>query len=262
MEIHLVGGVILLEWNPDTYLQFTEQRTQPAVDLANRVRHLHPRRIVDLGCGPGNSTRVLRTVFANADLVGIDHSEKMICRAKEEHPDLTFAVGDAANIEGTYDLIFSNACLQWLPHHEELLLRLLSHLTENGALAVQMPRNTEEPLYRLIQEVADEPRWGLDTSGLETNETLSPDAYIRILSPYSRRLELWETVYYHFLPSPEHLLEWVRGTRLRPYLQALGETHQRAFEQEILRRATDAYPLTENGEVVFPFRRLFFIAYA
>lgn len=248
------------DWNPEKYLLFKQQRTQPAVDLAVRVRELSPQSVVDIGCGPGNSTAVLRSVFPAAALLGIDSSETMITKARREHPDLTFSVCDAEHLTRTHDLLFSNACLQWIPHHETLIPSLMEHLNPDGALAVQIPMNDREPLLGIIREVDADPRWGLSSATLERNNVLPPAAYYGILSRCSRGFDLWETVYYHPLPSHEHLLEWVRSTRLRPYLEVLNDEDKPLFEQEILCRARRAYAPTATGEVILNFRRFFFVA--
>lgn len=249
------------EWNPEAYLKFKQQRTRPALDLARSVQDDHPRTVVDIGCGPGNSTAVLRKVFPQATLLGIDNSPSMIEKASASYPDIPFSLCDAASLSGTYDLLFSNACLQWIPDHRTLIPYLMTKLNDGGALAVQIPMNGEEPLYRIIREVAAIGTWDFSRVAEETNETLSPNEYFDILTAASRHFDMWETVYTHAMPSHEHLLDWVRSTRLRPYLAALNEEQGQAFETEILRRVRDVYPVTASGEVILRFRRFFFVAY-
>lgn len=249
------------EWNPEAYLKFKQQRTQPALDLARRVQGDDPKTIADIGCGPGNSTATLRNVFPHAKIIGIDNSPSMIEKARASYPETEFLLCDAASLPGTYDLLFSNACLQWIPDHHTLIPHLMTKLNAGGALAVQVPMNGEEPLYRIIREVAAEKKWGFDKIKLETNETLQPNGYFDILGTASNRFDMWETVYTHAMPSHEHLLDWVRSTRLRPYLDALDEESGRAFEGEILRRVREVYPVMQSGEVLLRFRRFFFVAY-
>lgn len=249
------------DWNPKKYLLFKKQRTQPAIDLANRVRDCGAETAADIGCGPGNSTAVLRDVFPHAKILGIDSSANMIRKAKETHSGLDFAVCSAEDLTGSYDLLFSNACLQWIPHHETLIPQLMEKLTEHGVLAVQMPMNFNEPLFRIIREVSSESDWNFENVCFEKNDTLSPEEYFDILSSCSSSFEVWETVYYHALPSHEHLIEWVRGTRLRPYLDVLDDKQKVEFEGEILSRLKEAYPFTASGEVILKFRRFFFTAY-
>ena len=246
------------DWNPEKYLLFKNQRTQPALDLANRVRSCQAKTVVDIGCGPGNSTAVLKDVFPHAKILGIDNSANMISKAKAQHSGLDFQVCSAEDLTGSYDLLFSNACLQWIPNHETLIPQLMGKLTEHGVLTVQMPMNWNEPLFRIIKAVAAKPKWDFKNVCFERNDTLSPEAYFDILSACSGSFEIWETVYYHAMPSHEHLIEWVRGTRLRPYLDVLNEEQKVEFEQEILSMVRDAYPFTASGEVVLEFRRFFF----
>lgn len=248
------------DWNPEKYLIFQKQRTQPAIDLAHRIRDCGADTVVDIGCGPGNSTTVLKQMFPDAKLLGIDTSESMIRQAREKHPDINFSVCSAENLAGEYDLIFSNACLQWIPHHETLIPQLMGKLTPQGVLAVQMPMNGEEPLFRIIREVAASSQWNFENVHFEKNDTLSPQAYFDILSSCAQHFEIWETVYYHAMPSHAHLLEWVRGTRLRPYLEVLNEQEQAQFEADILTAVKESYPFTASGEVILKFRRFFFIA--
>lgn len=248
------------DWNPEKYLLFQKQRTQPAIDLANRVRDCAPNTIVDIGCGPGNSTAVLREVFPQAEILGIASSPGMIDRAKAKHGDLNFSLCSAEDLDGVYDLLFSNACLQWIPNHRELIPQLMEKLTEGGVLAVQMPMNREEPLYQIIRSVAAESKWDFQKVYFETNDTLAPEEYFDILSKCAGRFEQWETVYYHALPSHEKLIDWVRETRLRPYLAVLDDSQKQLFEGEILERVKEAYRPTSSGEVILKFRRFFCVA--
>lgn len=249
------------DWNPKKYLQFRQQRTQPAVDLANRIV-TSPKTIVDIGCGPGNSTKVLRKKFPIADILGIDSSENMILRAKDdaENENIRFHVCTADDLDGQYDLLFSNACLQWIPEHEKLLPNLMEKLNDGGCLAVQMPMNQEEPLFQAIKELADNPKWNFESVCFEKNDVLTPSRYYDILSGCSASFDMWETVYYHSLPSHEHLIDWVRSTRLRPYLDALNGDEKIIFEKELFDMVRQKYRICENGDVVLKFRRFFFIA--
>ncbi len=249
------------DWNPEKYLLFKEQRTQPAIDLANRVRDCGAKTIVDIGCGPGNSTAVLQSVFPQTEIKGIDASESMIEKAKEKYTGLDFSVCRAEDLTGSYDLLFSNACLQWIPDHETLIPALMQKLTANGVLAVQMPMNQKEPLFQIIKDVAADSKWNFENVYFEKNDTLAPQAYFDILSACSGRFEIWETVYYHAMPSHAQLIEWVRGTRLRPYLDVLDEKQKTEFENEILTKVKSAYPFTASGEVILKFRRFFFAAH-
>lgn len=243
------------DWNANQYLKFKEQRTQPALDLANRLRYCEPADVLDVGCGPGNSTAILRSVFPSATIVGIDNSRSMIDTARVEHPELTFRLCDVNDIEGKYDVVFSNACLQWVPNHRTLLPRLMERLKDGGVLAVQMPMNGEEPVFKIMEDLAADSR-----TALETNGTLEPDEYFDILSSCSRSFQIWETVYYHEMSSHQAIVEWVKGSRLRPYLDALDEERATQLERELLKRVEQTYPIMANGVVILRFRRFFFTA--
>lgn len=249
------------EWNAERYLKFKKQRTQPAIDLAMSVRNISPKSIVDVGCGPGNSTEVLTSVFQNAKVLGIDNSPEMIEKARKSCPDISFELKSANELEGSYDLIFSNACLQWISDHKMLIPFLMSHLNENGALAVQVPMNSEEPFYRIADEAVKGRKWNFDSLAAEKNGILSPEEYFDILSACSRDFDIWEKVYYHPMPSCRAILEWVKGTRLRPYLNALNDKEAAEFEGYIEKQAEKVYSKMQNGEYIFKFKRLFFVAY-
>ena len=248
------------DWNSSQYLKFEKQRTQPARDLLARLKDLSPRTAADIGCGPGNSTSAIAEFFPNADIIGIDSSANMIEKAKSKYPNLNFKLCDALELDGKYDLLFSNACLQWIPNHEKLIPALMDKLNENGVLAVQIPMNGEEPLFRLIKEIAEEPKWGLQNANIQPNETLTPTEYFNILTDCSSSFDMWEVKYYHNLPDHRALVDWVKGTRIRPYLDCMSEAQGEAFENEILERSKELYPILSSGEVVLGFRRFFFTA--
>ena len=252
------------DWKPSLYLKFDRERTQPALDLALRAKELisNPKRIADLGCGPGNSTRVLSRVFPGSGITGLDSSPDMIKRAKSENPDIEFRLCDARSVEGGCDLIFSNACLQWIERHDELIPMLISRLNPGGVLAVQVPNNSEEPFFKLIEEAAAEKRWGLsDVSEDRRNGgVLSPMEYYDILAGVSSGFDIWEAKYYHTLSDHSALAEWARGTRLRPYLERLDGDSADEFIEELTLRSRELYPPKRDGSVVLCFRRLFFTA--
>lgn len=256
----MLRSSIMLDWNSEQYLKFKAQRTKPAHDLAVSVIHINPKKVVDIGCGPGNSTEVLRKIFPDADIIGIDNSPNMIEKAKDKYPDMKFRLCDAERLDSGYDLVYSNACLQWIPDHRSLLPDLFGKLNNGGVLAVQIPINGNEPLYRIIAETVAEERWSFPVSLNETNRTLTTNEYFDILSSLTDCFDIWETVYYHEMPSCESLLEWVKGTRLRPYLDHLGEERGKEFEGVLLERAKQVYPIAQNGSIIFRFRRLFFTA--
>jgi trans-aconitate 2-methyltransferase len=248
-------------WNAEQYLKYAGERTQPAIDLAARIPVEAPQRVVDIGCGPGNSTEVLARRFPNAHILGVDNSPEMIKAAREAHPQLEFALCDAATgLEalGTgFDVAFSNACIQWVPDHPALLWRMLALLRPGGALSIQDPMNFEEPIHRIIAEVSC--AW-LAGRTPRIFHTLTPGDYYDLLAESASSFCMWETTYYHTMRSHEDILEWYRGTGLRPYLALLPEADCPAFERDILTRVAAAYPKQKNGGILFRFPRLFMLA--
>ncbi len=247
-------------WNAAQYLKFKKERTQPALDLVMRIRHLSPQTIVDIGCGPGNSTSVLKSVFHNSNILGIDNSQNMIDKARKTYPDIQFEVHDVNSFEGRYDLLFSNACLQWIPNHHTLIPALMNNLNDGGTLAVQMPMNEEEPLYKIIKDIASDPKWGLDEVMRQTNGTLKPLEYYNILSGCASSFDIWEIKYHYRLQDHEALVEFVKGARLRPYLDFLGNEKGKEFEKEVIECSKVFYPVMSDGKVILGFRRFFFTA--
>lgn len=251
------------EWNAEQYLKFKSQRTQPAMDLAQRIAADNPQTVLDVGCGPGNSTKVLKQVFPKAHIVGIDSSENMIQKARETYPDIEFQVMDITEENRSLenlDIIFSNACLQWIPNHQELLPGLFHKLSKGGVLAVQIPMNFQEKLFAIMSEIIQEDRWDFSSMPAEPNATLTGEEYFDILSSLTDNFDIWETVYYHNMPSVDAMTEWIKGTRLRPYLNALSSSDAEKLIQEITEKASKVYTKQKNGEIIFRFRRFFFTA--
>lgn len=252
-------------WDADLYLRFANERTQPSLDLIARIGLAHPQRIVDLGCGPGNSTEKLRQRWPDAEITGLDNSAAMIAAATKSYPNEKWALADISTwtTEVPYDLVFSNAALQWVTDHARLFPHLFAQVAAGGALAVQMPAHADSPLRLVVDEVADDPEWRhLMDAPRNALTFASPSFYYDALQPDASRVELWETSYYHIVESPRAIVEWFRGTGLRPYLEALETEEQRQrFEQLLLAGYTQAYPRQRDGRVLFPFRRLFVLAY-
>ena len=254
-----------MPWDANQYLKFASERTQPVFDLLHRVHIEDAKRIVDLGCGPGNSTEALRRRWPDALLLGVDNSVEMIQKARQTHPDGRWLVADANSWQPDepVNLVFSNAVLHWLPHHGQLCRRLVDMLTPGGALAVQVPAHYNSPLHREILEVSRHAAWNDRMESARhalTNQP--PEFYYDLLAPLVSHLDLWETTYHHVLQGPEIVLEWFRGSGLRPFVEALPAPQERQrFEGMLLERYAASYPRRGNGLILFPFRRLFFVAY-
>lgn len=252
-------------WDATQYLKFANERTQPSLDLIHRIALPSPARIIDLGCGPGNSTAALWGRWPEAEITGLDSSPEMIAAARRDHPERTWLLDDVATWEAErpYDLVFSNAVLQWVPNHEAVFPHLLRQVAEGGAFAAQMPYHYESPLQLHMIEVSRDPAWAERTAAARSALIrLPPGFYYDLLRPLASRLDLWITEYHHVMEGPEGIVEWFRGTGMRPYLQALAnDGERRRFESLLLERYTAAYPRERDGKVLFPFRRLFMVAY-
>ena len=184
----------------------------------------------------------------------------MIKVARDTYEDIEFEIRDIDNLVDKYDLVFSNACIQWVPDHYSLIPKLMKSVNENGILAIQIPINDEEPLYRMIDEIVMEPRWNFNHSNIHKIDALNYEEYFNILSRCSKEFDIWITKYLHAMNNYESLLEWIKGTSLRPYLEKLSDSKKAEFEEEILKRIKEKYIKMDNGEVIQGCKRLFFIA--
>lgn len=252
------------DWNANQYLKFKNERTQPAIDLVNRIDNINPKKIADIGCGPGNSTQVLAARFTDAYILGVDNSENMISSAKQNYPEMDFAIcdicADLSILDRDFDVVFSNACIQWVPDHKRLIAELMRLLKKGGVLAVQIPMNFNEPIHRIIKEFSTSEKWNHFFPEKRVFYSLSQSEYFDVLSENTEVFNIWETVYYHVMHSWQDILEWYRSTGLRPYLAVLPEDRKAEFEEDIMKRLVKEYPRQNNGEVIFRFPRFFFTA--
>lgn len=252
------------DWDAAQYLKFKDERTRPVVDLLARVRTEAPRRCFDLGCGPGNSTAVLRQTFPDAEIVGLDRSPDMLAKARADLPDIPFVQADLATWtpDAPCDVMLSNAVLQWLPDHAALLARLAGGLAPGGSLAVQMPDNFDEPSHTLMREVAAAGPWAsrLGAAGEARTRIASVDAYYGWLRQAGCSVDLWHTTYVHPLQGTRAIVEWFKSTGLKPYLDALENAERTAFLDSYAEKLDLAYPAQPDGTVLLRFPRLFFVA--
>ncbi len=260
-------------WDANQYLKFEAERTRPARDLANAVL-LHPRTVLDAGCGPGNSTAVLAEKWPDAALTGLDSSADMLRQAQEALPAVPFVQrdlrGDLQDL-GRFDLVFSNAVLQWMPDPDETVLRLFALVEPGGALAVQVPcskpqrdygpRLESREVHTALQQTAQELPYAVYVSNTARLWEMTEEKIETLLLDQAVHLEVWETAYLHRLRGYEGLLDWYRGTGLRPYLEALPEALRHPFEQEVLDKLRKRYPTGRDGVLNFWFRRFFAVAY-
>ena len=255
----------MTDWSANQYLKYRNERTQPAIDLVNRICMESPKKIIDIGCGPGNSTEVLARRFKGAYIAGVDNSETMIAKAKENYPHLDFSLcdvgGDLTGLDKDFDIVFSNACIQWVPDHRLLLKNLLGLLGKAGVLAIQIPFNFDEPIQQIIDEIRVSEEWTDYFPWNRPYHTLNPSEYYDIFSEIATGFEVWKVTYYHVLKSHEDILEWYQGTGLRPYLSALPEEKKPLFEQDVLNGIIQSYPQQKNCDVLFRFPRLFLMAH-
>lgn len=254
----------MADWNPALYRRFEDERTRPARDLLAQVPLADCRRVYDLGCGPGNSTELLVERFPGAQVVGLDNSPAMIESAKKRLPQTAFELADIARWQPPQapDLIYSNATLQWLPDHRVLVPRLFSLLAPGGVLAVQMPDNLREPSHLAMGEVAMLPAYSAMTgkAGART-ELLGVGGYYDLLAPVAAKVDVWRTAYQHPMASAAAIVDWLRATGLRPYLDSLADDAQRAaFLADYERRIDASYPPRADGKRLLAFPRLFLVA--
>ncbi|HEY0300153.1 MAG TPA: trans-aconitate 2-methyltransferase [Rhizomicrobium sp.] len=251
-----------MSWNPATYLAFADERTRPAGELLARVPDEAPARVVDLGCGPGNSTALLRARWRDANIEGLDSSPDMLAQARNAGIDADWTLADVASWQAPapYDVIFSNATFQWLGDHARLLPRLIGFVKSGGSFAFQVPHNQDAPSHALMRETAANGPWTPKLKNVREISVLDPAAYYDILRPHAASVDIWETEYLHALSGEDAVYHWTSATGLRPFVQALDGTERDAFVAAYKKRLNAAYPMRPDGTTLFPFKRLFVVA--
>ena len=250
-------------WDPAQYLRFSDERLRPALDMMQRLPLANPARIVDLGCGPGNITAILKQRFPGANVTGLDGSPAMLEKARVAAPNCHFVQGNFFTWapEQPVDLIFSNAALHWVGEHATLFPRLLSLLAPGGVLAVQMPAMHREPLRTLPLTIGRTGPWADALRGVTSApDPLDPGQYWDLLRPKAASLDLWETIYMHALKGENAVGEWAQGSSLRPFLDALPDNLRAPFRAAYDVEANKVYPRRADGITLLPFRRIFLIA--
>ncbi len=254
-----------MSWSSIQYRKFEQERNRPIGDLLGRVALSDVRKAADIGCGPGNSTEMLRDRYPEAEIIGIDSSEDMITAARARLPAIRFGVDDIAawRDPGPFDLILSNAALHWVPDHATVMPALCARLGEGGCLAVQMPDNLDEPVHRLMREIAADGPWAARLATASQSRANSHDAafYHRLLRDHAATVDIWRTTYFHPLADgAAAVVEWFKGAGLLPYLGPLDEAEREAFLARYEEAIALAYPALDDGTVLLPFPRLFIVA--
>lgn len=251
-------------WDPGQYLSFASERSRPFFDLAARIGATDPRYVVDLGCGPGQLTAALAARWPQAQVVGIDSAAEMIAAAAAHAGErLSFRLADVTRWqpERPVDVIISNAVLQWVPGHLDLLPRWAGDLAPGGWLAFQVPGNFDQPAHVILRELAGAKRWRPSLARADLNRTAAdPGEYLDLLAAAGLSVDAWETTYLHVLQGEDPVTEWFKGTGLRPVLAALDEAEAAEFLTEYGERVRAAYPARPYGTVL-PFRRVFVVAH-
>ncbi len=257
-----------MKWNVEHYLKFENERSRPALELLSRVELHNPLTIVDLGCGPGNSTEILANRYPNATILGVDSSERMIVKARERfpnRPNISFIEEDVTNWQSykQVNLIFANALFQWVPDHLDVIAQLLNYLTPGGVLALQMPDNLNEPNHILLRDLATDGPWSikLARAGIRRRIIYSPKVYYDALKPLASKIDIWHSIYNHILDGPAMIIEWMKGTGLQSYLQCLNEAEEQIFLANYELELASAYDPLVDGKVMFTFPRIFILIY-
>ncbi|MCS7476380.1 trans-aconitate 2-methyltransferase [Umezawaea endophytica] len=245
-------------WDPTKYLAFADHRSRPFHDLVARINTPTPRRVVDLGCGPGNLTETLRPRWPNATLEAFDSSPEMVEAARSRGLDAHVADATAWSPAPDTDVVITNAVLQWIPTHPDLLRRWTAELPTGAWLAMQVPGNFESPSHALVRDQI-KTAWPSLTDVLRDQiPVLDPTGYADLLS--ACEVDAWETTYLHRLEGPDAILEWITGTALRPIRARLDDQAWTAFRAELAPKLLNAYPPRPDGTTWFPFRRVFAVA--
>jgi trans-aconitate 2-methyltransferase len=249
-------------WEPQTYLRYSEIRFRAGLDLIARIPKADYATVYDLGCGTGHLTRILADTFPSSRVIGVDSSPEMLSEARREFPAMSWQEADIKSWRppAPPDVIFSNAAFQWVAAHEELFPYLLQMLRPGGILAIQMPRHFESPSHLELKDLVIQSEWRAKLEPLLLAPVPSPETYWRWLSPLARNLDLWETIYLQVLDGADPVVNFMRGTALRPFLTALSAVDGARFVEAFAKRMAVAYPPQANGQTLFPFRRIFMVA--
>lgn len=252
-----------MKWNVKIYEQFKNERLQPALDLIGRIAKGNYKKIIDVGCGSGMSTLPLQEVFGDATIYGVDSSKEMLEKARKTSNKITWIQRDCSQSLsdlGTFDLVFSNAFLQWLSDQEAFIAAVKTLLNEKGVFALQVPNYDGMPIKACIDRVVSQfgKNFARAEQGMCHNFTL-PE-YYDMLGRYFEEVTIWQTNYVHVMSSYEEIVQFMSGTGLRPYFEELTEEEQKQFIRMLIDELKKVYPVQENGKILFTFERIEWIA--
>ncbi len=249
-------------WSPAEYLKFADERTRAARDLLAQVPLKDPALVYDLGCGPGNSTELLVAAYPKARIIGLDSSPEMLAKARTVLPQVTFEEGDLSvwHPKEQADLLYSNATFQWVPNHLDVLKKLLEGMKPEAVLAVQMPDNRREPSHVAMEQAADGAHYASKLTGKARGDMPKPADYYSALKPLCEKLDIFHITYNFPLAGTAAVVEWVKGTGLRPFLEPLNADEQKDYLARYQALMANAYPEQADGMVLLRFPRLFIVA--
>ena len=251
------------DWNPAQYLRYGNERLRPALDLISRIPVESPETVYDLGCGTGTITGILQERWPNAQVTGVDSSASMLERTRDVETGVYWQHADLNDWQPEIpaDVVYSNAALHWLDGHEQLFPLLMDAVKPGGVLAVQMPENFSAPSHTSIGDTVREGRWRERLAPIQREQPVAePSFYYDLLSPLSKSIDMWETTYMHILEGEDPVVEWTKGTMLRPLLDNLSEKDGAEFLRSYTEKVAEAYPCRPDGKTVLPFKRLFIVA--
>ena len=253
----------MTDWNPAQYLRYGNERLRPALDLMARIHIDSPDTVFDLGCGTGTITGILKERWPDADVTGVDSSTSMLERTVDVETGVNWQHADLNGWQPGHltDVVYSNAALHWLDGHEQLFPRLMGAVKPGGVLAVQMPENFSAPSHTSIADTVREGAWAERLAPFQREQPVAePSFYYDLISRLSSSIDMWETTYMHILEGDDPIVEWTKGTMLRPILDNLSDEEGVAFLDSYTEKVAKAYPHRVDGKTVFPFKRLFIVA--
>ena len=255
--------VNMQDWNTDLYLQYENGRNKPIYDLISHIPLKTAKRIINIGCGPGNSTIFLKKWFPDSEIIGMDNSINMIEKAKELYPNITWLLKDANNglsDMGKFDIVFSNSVLHWLPNHKDILLQFFGLLQKNGVVAIQIPYFFGTPIYGPLYDLIKSKKWNTYIENKEPTTYHNLDFYYEILSTHFKIFDIWTTKHTHILNSRNDIIDWYKPTGFKPFLDQLGtEEIKKKFLNDISKIIDELYMPQKDGNFLLCFERLFFI---